>query len=90
MSHVNILQGTRGLRRDSCICMVINLTQVTEARGNTISVLFRLTGIKPTVYGFSPHGRVDAIYSLTTIKYNALFFLQFDTTYPVIEGETLH
>ena len=39
--------------------------------------------------GFHHMARVDAIYSLTTLKYNALIFLQFDTTYPVIEGEML-
>ena len=33
--------------------------------------------------------KVGPIYNLTTIEYNALIFLQFDTTYPVIEGEML-
>jgi hypothetical protein len=42
-------------------------------------------GEKPTGMWCVHHMvRVDPVYSLTTVKYNALIFLQFNTTYPVI------
>ena len=49
----------------------------------------RGVGRNPRYVGFHHMARVDPIDILTTIKYNALIYLQFDTTYPVIEGETL-